>query len=97
MTAEGVPRLAEREAAWEATLGAARAKGFGGDLIPRYFFFEAGWEARDLEVRALTEALRKVVARGGETPPYSQMALDMWMTARAALRVPVPVEGEADR
>jgi hypothetical protein len=33
----------------------------------------------------LRAALAKIVARGGDEPPYTQMALDMWAIARAAL------------
>lgn len=31
------------------------------------------------------KALSEIAARGGDTPPYSQMALDMWRIARTAL------------
>jgi hypothetical protein len=42
------------------------------------------------------EALERIVARGGDSPPYSQMALDMWTIAKAALAAsPIPVEPEA--
>jgi hypothetical protein len=102
---ESVPRQAKREmkppitAETEPELWKAlcdRSLNYHG-IRPAGFVegWDAAMAAADERERALTEALRKIVLRGGGAPPYSQMALDMWMIARAAL--PVPVEGEADR
>lgn len=61
---------------------------------PNWCLFEAGF--KEAQARAagpqderLRGALEKIVARAGDRPPYSQMALDMWMDARAALSSPV--------
>lgn len=59
MSDPGVPRQAERE----AREAAERAYGRSGSVL---FPFEAGWGARDPEVRALTEALAGLTEAAGE-------------------------------
>lgn len=58
---------------------------------PRGACFRRGFLAalayvREQEPSDAIKALEKIEARAGDRPPYSQMALDMWTIARAALK-----------
>ena len=83
--------LTDEERAAMVTAAKARDRGARPHPVDARVHYAEGFQdgiayVREQEPSDAIKALEKIEARAGDRPPYSQMALDMWTIARAALK-----------